>query len=257
MRAFELRQAAVPYTFRPNPSATRDWTAGYGVDCQIGSSSPICAQVHSLDRSSAHHEVAAVVARRFWIVAVLVMAVAGACGGGDDDAASPTTTAIDDATTTTATTTASTTSTTEVDTTEADVTAAYEAASQAFTDAGQIPDPDFPALIETHIDPMLNQRRGVLTQLRVNGAVFRFPEPSVSSVEVDSFELRDSTTAVIGVCVVDDGERYDVATGALLTDGQPGTTHFTAALSNVAGRWLLTEQLLDEEWPGVAGCAVD
>lgn len=197
------------------------------------------------------------VAKRSWIVGVLIMVVAGACGGGDDDASSSTTTAIDNATTTTATTTPSTTSTTEDDTTEDEVAAAYEAAAQAFRDAGTIPDPDFPALLETHIDPMLNQRRGVLTQLQVNGAVFRFPEPSQHSIEVDSFELRDPTTAVIGVCLVDDGERYDAATGALLTDGQPGTTHFTAALTNVDGRWLLTEQLVDEEWLGVAGCAVD
>lgn len=197
------------------------------------------------------------VANRPLLVGVLLLLGAASCGGGDDtDAAEPTSTTFVEATTISSTP-SSTTSTTAVDVTRAEVTAAYEAAAQAFREAGTIPDPDFPALLETHIDPMLNQRRGVLTQLRVNGAVFRFPEPSQHSIEVDSFELRDPSTAVIGVCLVDDGERYDAASGALLTDGQPGTTHFTAALSNVDGRWLLTEQLVDEEWPGVSGCAVD
>lgn len=255
--ACELQQAAVPYTFRPNPSATRDWTGGYGVDCQIGSSSPICAQVPSLDRSSAHHEVAAVVARRFWIVGVLIIGAAGACSGGDEGDAVSTATVADESITTTETTAAATTSTTAVDATEADVAAAYQAATAAFEQAGAIPDPDFPAIFDTHVDPMLNQVRGVLTQLKFEGAQFRFPEPSVRSVEVESFELRDSTTAVIEVCVVDDGEKYDVATGQLLTDGQPGTTRFTAAMQNIDGNWLLAEQTLDEEWLGVAGCAVD
>lgn len=196
------------------------------------------------------------VANRSLLVGVLVLFGVGACGGGDEPDAASTTTVAEEVTTTSSVS-STTTSTTVVDTTQAEVTAAYEAAAQAFRDAGTIPDPDFHALLETHLDPMLNQRRGVLTQLRVNGSVFRFPEPSQHTIEVDSFELRDPTTAVIGVCVVDDGERYDAASGNLLTDGQPGTTHFTAALSNVDGQWLLTEQLVDEEWPGVSGCAVD
>ena len=196
------------------------------------------------------------VANRSFLVGVLVFCGAASCGGGDDsDVAEPTSTVVESTTSSSAP--SSTTGTTETDTTQADVTAAYEAATAAFEQAGTIPDPDFPGVFDTHVDPMLNQVRGVLTQLKFEGAQFRFPEPSVRSVEVESFELRDPATAVLHVCVVDDGERYDVASGQLLTDGQPGTTRFTAALQNIDGRWLLAEQTLDEEWLGVAGCAVD
>lgn len=83
------------------------------------------------------------------------------------------------------------------------------------------------------------------------------PEPSVGRIEAESFELRDPDTAVLVVCIVDDGERYDAASGELLTDGQPGTGRFEAALHRVDGRWVLAEQLLQEEWPGVAGCATE
>lgn len=167
--------------------------------------------------------------------------------------------------TTSSTTEASTTSTTVPPTSttdpaealEAEVTAAYEAASQAFLEAAALPDPDYPALAQTHVDPMLDQRRGVLTQLKFEARVIRLPEDSVHRIEVESFESQGADTSILVVCIVDDGERYDAATGELLTDGQPGTSRFRAALRLVDGRWVLAEQLLQEEWPGVSGCATD
>jgi hypothetical protein len=189
-------------------------------------------------------------ARLILLLGVIPLAVS--CSD-DGDAAPPSTT--ERATSPTVATTS--TAHDESAQTEADVIEAYEAASEAFLDAAAIPDPDFPALLNTHVDPMLNQRRGVLTQLKFDGRVIRLPENPVHSIEAESFELRDPNTAVLEVCIVDDGERYDAATGELLTDGQPGTSRFEAALQRVDGRWVLAEQLLQEEWPGVSGCAVD
>lgn len=186
---------------------------------------------------------------------LLVVAVLAASCGGDEEANDQTSTTIERAMTSSSSTTSTTVD--PAAQTEAEVVAAYEAASDAFLVAAAIPDPDLPALAATHADPMLNQRRGVLTQLKFEGRVIRVPEPSVGRIEAESFDLRDPDTAVLRVCIVDDGERYDSASGELLTDGQPGTSRFEAALHRVGGRWVLAEQLLQEEWPGVAGCATD
>jgi len=186
---------------------------------------------------------------------ILAVAVLAASCSGDDEATDQTSTTAEGTTTSPSSTTSTTID--PAAQAEEEVVAAYEAASEAFLVAAAIPDPDLPALAATHAEAMLNQRRGVLTQLKFEGRVIRVPEPSVGRIEAESFELRDSDTAVLGVCIVDDGERYDAASGELLTDGQPGTSRFEAALRRVGGRWVLVEQLLQEEWPGVAGCATD
>ena len=186
---------------------------------------------------------------------VLAVAVLAASCSGDNEATDQTSTTVERTTTSSSSTTSTTVD--PAAQTEAEVVAAYEAASEAFLVAAAIPDPDLPALAATHADPMLNQRRGVLTQLKFEGRVIRVPEPSVGRIDVESFELRDPDTAVLVVCIVDDGERYDAASGELLTDGQPGTSRFEAALHRVGRRWVLAEQLLQEEWPGVAGCATE
>jgi hypothetical protein len=80
---------------------------------------------------------------------------------------------------------------------------AHEAASEAFVQAAAVPDPDFPALLETHVDPMLNQRRGVLTQLKFDGRVIRYPENSQLRIETESFELRDPEVAVLDELLVE------------------------------------------------------
>lgn len=195
---------------------------------------------------------------RAQVLLALALAVGGstlaACSDDGDGASS---TSSSPATSTSTTEPSTTTTTDPAAALESEVVAAYEAASQAFLDAAAIPDPDFPALAQTHIDPMLDQRRGVLTQLKFEGRVIRLPADSVHSIEVESFETEGDDAAVIVVCIVDDGERFDAATGELLTDGEPGTSRFRAALRLVDGRWVLAEQLLEEEWPGVAGCAAD
>ncbi|MGH9186718.1 MAG: hypothetical protein ACRD0U_13030 [Acidimicrobiales bacterium] len=191
------------------------------------------------------------------MAAIAFVVLLGACGGDDDDASTTTTEPNSTTTTGATTTTGSTTTTTPQAAIDAEVTAAYEAAAQAFIAAAAIPDPDFPALLATHVDPMLNQRRGVLTQLKFGGRVIRYPANPQHRNEVESVDVRSPDIAVLIVCTVDDGERYDVATGALLTDGLPGTVRIEAALRHIEGSWRLAERLEQESWEGVDGCAID
>jgi hypothetical protein len=105
------------------------------------------------------------------------------------------------------------------------------------------------------VDPALNRQRGVLTQLKAEGRVIRYPAKSVFRTDVEKFELRDPDTAVLTVCIVDDGERYDAASGALLTDGKPGTSRWEIAMRQVDGSWRVAEQVQRETWDGISGCA--
>ena len=161
-----------------------------------------------------------------------------------------------DSTTTSTTRRSTTTTTTDpADAIEAEVAAAYEAASRAFIDAAAIPDPDFPAFVATHAGPMLEQRRGVLTGLRADGRVIRYPPNSQYRIEVQDIEI-DGDVARLDVCVVDDGERVVVSTGEVVAGGV-GTVQARAAMQLVDGEWRLAERTQEAEWEGVAGCAVE
>lgn len=142
--------------------------------------------------------------------------------------------------------------------TEAEVIAAYRAAVQAEIEAAAIPDPDYPGIAATHTGPMLEQWRDVLLfGLRADGRVIRYPEPSLYDPEIESIEFRGDEVAVLTVCVVDDGERYVVATNELVSDGVPNTVLGEEALQRVDGVWRLAERVPLQEWEGVGGCAVD
>lgn len=130
---------------------------------------------------------------------------------------------------------------------------AYEAASRAFIDAAAVPDPSFPALAATHTGPMLIQRRDVLLGLKADGRIIRYPEPSVYRIRFESVEI-DQDVARIVTCVVDDGERVEVASGTVLSSGT-GTVEWKAALRRVEGVWRLAERVENQRWEGVAGCA--
>ena len=212
-------------------------------------------------RPPGHSGLSSLNPRRSGVLRLLVLVLLAAlltvsCSDDNEPTAASSTVVTSPTTPTTRLSTTTTVAPDPADQVEADVVAAYRAASDAFLEAAAIPDPDFVALAETHLDPMLNQRRGVITELRFENRVIRLPEDSIHRIDPLSFELREPDVAVIEVCIVDDGERFDATTGALVTDGQPGTSRFEAALTRVDGRWLLTEQLLVEEWQGVAGCAV-
>ena len=183
------------------------------------------------------------------LVLVFAVLTVPACGGGDDTSA-PTTTAASRPTTTDR---ATTSSTTPSDADEAEVRAAYEAASQAFIDAAAIPDPNHPALAATHTGPMLEQRRDTLLGLQADGRVIRYPSPSQYRIAITSIDI-DGDVARLVACVVDDGERVDAASGAVVASGV-GTVEWRAAMRRVDGEWLLAERLENQRWEGVAGCA--
>jgi len=186
-----------------------------------------------------------------WLSAALVGALLllGACGDDDaDDTAPPT-----ESTTTTRPPTTTTTDPAEA--LEAEVTAAYEASSQAFIDAAAVPDPNFPALEATHTGPMLEQRQRVLRALQAEGRIVRYPDPSQYRIEVDEVEI-EGDVAYLDVCVVDDGERVVVATGEVVAGGLT-TVDARAALRRIDGAWKLAERVQEAEWEGIAGCATD
>ncbi len=94
-----------------------------------------------------------------------------------------------------------------------DVVASYEAANRAFIDAAAIPDPEFPAIAETHTGPMLDQRRAVLRALEIDGRVIRYPTNSRYRVVIESVETSNDDSR-IQFCAVDDGQRVDAQTEA-------------------------------------------
>ena len=187
-------------------------------------------------------------------IAVLLVALplfAAACSG-DDDAAG--TAAGRDSTRTTQRP-GTTTTLDPAEAMKAEVKAAYEASSRAFIEAAGIPDPNFPALAATHTGPMLDQRRGVLSALKADGRVVRYPTPSQYRIDVESVEI-EGDLATLEVCIIDDGERVVVATGEVVAGGL-GTAKARAAMRRIGGLWKLAERVQEAEWEGVAGCAAD
>lgn len=186
---------------------------------------------------------------RWPAVALAFVVVLGACGGGgDNDATTPTTRR---STTTTSTTSSSTTSVPD----DRSVREAYEAASRAFIDAAAIPDPESPALLATHTGPMLEQRTQTLRALKRDGRVIRYPTPSQYRIDIESVDL-EGDIARLRVCVVDDGERVEQASGQVIASGV-GTVQWTAAMQRSDGSWKLAERREEARWDGVAGCAAD
>lgn len=116
-----------------------------------------------------------------------------------------------------------------------------------------MPDPDYAALAATHTGPMLDQRRNVLLALKADGRVIRYPQPTQYSIDVETVEI-DQDVARLVACVVDDGERVEVASGRVIAAGT-GTVQWRAAMRRVDGTWKLAERVETQRWDGVAGCA--
>ena len=185
-------------------------------------------------------------------VGLLLVVLLAGCG---DDAGSNEA----DGATTTSTTSTTTSTTTDPEAAERKaVTAALEAADDAFLAAAAppVPNPDLPALIETHTGPMLEQRQGVVLGLRGNGWAIRLPEESRFRLEVQSVEFESDDVAILDVCAVDDGERFVVETGEVIAEGL-FTVQSTDAMQRVDGVWKLAERREENRWDGEAGCAVD
>jgi hypothetical protein len=186
----------------------------------------------------------------------LVLAViVAACGGddGSDEAEGATSTSAP----TTEASSPSTTSDPEAIERQA-VIDAYLAAAEAAREASAppVPNPDLPALMATHVDPMLEQRQGVFRGLRANGWAIRYPPDSKLRVEVETVEFDGDDVAILEVCAVDDGERIVVRTGEVLASGV-ATVEVTAAMRRVDGVWKLAERREEQQWEGEAGCAAD
>lgn len=188
-------------------------------------------------------------------VAVLACVVFAGCSdngsarpGGSD--ASSTTTSVDSSVP------ADEPSTTSAADVAVSIRAAYDAAASGFIEASKTSDPDHPLLAATHTGPMLEQRRLVLTGRRRDGRASRQPPGSVYRIEHEKLEMVDATSARLTVCVVDDGVVYEVASGVVVND-RVETGRANAVMRLEDGVWKLAERELVEEWPGVAGCAVD
>lgn len=194
----------------------------------------------SPDRSSAVARLASHV--------LLLLAVAGCAGGAPSSGR-----VAEPADTTARPTANATTTTTHPDLAEAELRAAYEASSRAFIDAAAIPDPNLPALADTHTGPMLKQRRSVLLGLQAEGHIIRYPPESQYRIAVKEVDVEDGVARLL-VCVVDDGETVIARTGEVVAGGL-GTVQLQAAMVRERGTWKLAEREQQGEWEGVAGCA--
>jgi hypothetical protein len=180
--------------------------------------------------------------------------LASGCSGGDSQAADdePRSEAEDEATTTT------------LDPEEAarqEVIAAREAADEAQIAAlaPPTPNPDLPALAETHTGLMLDRMTQTANGLNVAGIASRLPEDTQHSVEVESVrfdEVDGVEVAFLEVCIIEDAERIDPASGQVLKEGVV-TAKSSEAMQRIDGTWKLAERRQDSVEEGVVGCAVD
>jgi hypothetical protein len=194
-------------------------------------------------------------ARRAMTVTVLggalsLAASAAACSGGDSEEADdePRTTTTERTTTT-------------LDPEEAarqEVIAAREAADEAQIEAlaPPTPDPELPALAETHTGLMLDRMTQTANGLKVAGIASRLPDDTQHRLEVESVRFQTVEgveTAFLEVCIVEDAERVDPATDQVLKEGVV-TARSTEAMQKIDGVWKLAERRQNSVEEGVAEC---
>lgn len=105
---------------------------------------------------------------------------------------------------------------------EADVRAAHEAAEQAriASSAAPLPDPELPALAETHTGEALAEWVRVTTRLQTLGLAMRYPAGSQRAVNLESVQVNDAgDQAELEVCTVSDGEVFMVAADKVVSSG--------------------------------------
>lgn len=156
------------------------------------------------------------------------------------------------------------TTTTTLDPEEAarqEVIAAREAADEAQIEAlaPPTPNPDLPELAETHTGLMLDRMTQTASGLKTAGIASQLPDDTQHRLEVESVRFEDVDgveTAFLDVCIVEDAERIDPATGQVLKEGVV-TAKSTEAMQRIDGVWKLAERRQDSLEEGVVGCAVD
>lgn len=142
-----------------------------------------------------------------------------------------------------------------------EVITAREAADEAQAAAlgPPSPNPDLPALAETHTGLMFDRMKETAAGLKRNGYAQRYPDSTQHVVEVESVrfeEVDGQEVAFLDVCTVDDGERFVLSNDKVLTSGV-WTFKSAEAMRKVDGVWKLAERREDSVEEGVTGCAVD
>ncbi len=184
------------------------------------------------------------------VAAVAAALLAAGCGGSGDPAAVGDVPAA--STTASSAPTPTTLSTAEI---ERAVLDAYLAGWEAKRVSNDPPDPEFPALAETHTGPALEQAVQNRKAFLVTGRVGRFPEDSVAERQAEVVSVEPDE-AVVRDCSVDDSQIVIAATGEVVND-LVATVLFEGSMVVEDGRWKLRSLKVVEEWEGVAGCAAD
>lgn len=139
--------------------------------------------------------------------------------------------------------------------TEQAVLDAYLAHWDAWEGATNPADPEFPGLMETQTGPALQAAVDQIVAWKASGRVAYDPENSISETRAEVVSV-DSAEAVVRDCNVDDGLVVIAATGEVVND-RVQTLLFEAHMVIEDGRWKLSSLLIEDEWEGVAGCAVE
>lgn len=100
---------------------------------------------------------------------------------------------------------------------------------------------------------MLEQTTNLLRALQLDGRYIRYPANSQYRIDVEGVEVTGDV-ARLAVCVIDDGERVERASGNVIAGGVV-TVQWTAAMRRVDGTWRLAERREESRRDGIAGCA--
>lgn len=188
--------------------------------------------------------------RRMATAAVAVALLAAACGGGSEEPAAVGQVPPPDTTASTAPT-STTLSRAEI---EQAVLDAYLAATEAYDAASDPPDPEHPALHATQTGPALDQAVRQLSAYKATGRAGRDRPDSISERRPEVVSVGDGE-AVVRDCTIDDGIVVNTQTGEVVND-LVQTFLFEGHMVIEDGRWKLSSLLIEDEWEGVAGCAV-
>lgn len=190
--------------------------------------------------------------------AILAAFIAGAlipvCSNQDDSPAAvrPTTSA---AATTSAPDPAPTTTTpTPPPTPEDEVSAAYLRATDAMARAFTTSNPDDPDLAQTQTSPALDDLRKVLLDRQTDGQVLRYPGGTPPSQVISTVVLTSEFEAILEVCIVDNAQLVDRATGSVLDDDVV-SRHHEVHMVRADATWLIRENRLTSLTEGPTGCS--
>lgn len=147
------------------------------------------------------------------------------------------------------------------------VASAYKSYIKVADEAAGVADADYPLLPVYAVNPHLDALRASLRNLQENGLAMRTPANSTREVRVTVVSM-DGDRAQVRVCSIDDGylaratdgQAFGVAAGGELVPIDPAGRKITSLLSAEMirnyGAWKVSSLRQEQEWEGVAGCAV-